>query len=130
MQQKGIRVQQQDNAFLSISDPREAQRLADRFAFLPWTTILERFARQFNPLLSHPWLKGRSYTWVTDQMEYSTDVLFSDRSVLTDLYSRLLNHAVINFRASDLFTFLGRRLHPRFEGEVLTSCQKQRWPGA
>jgi hypothetical protein len=25
---------------------------------------------------------------------------------------------------------LGRRFHPRFEGEVLTRCQKDRWPGA
>ena len=27
-------------------------------------------------------------------------------------------------------TFLGRPLHPRFEGEVLTRCQKKRWHGA
>ena len=26
--------------------------------------------------------------------------------------------------------FLGRRFHPRFDGEVLTHCQKGRWPGA
>jgi hypothetical protein len=25
---------------------------------------------------------------------------------------------------------LGRRFHPRFDGEVLTDCQKDRWPGA
>jgi hypothetical protein len=27
-------------------------------------------------------------------------------------------------------TFLGRRLHWRFDGEVLTECKKDRWPGA
>jgi hypothetical protein len=42
----------------------------------------------------------------------------------------LLNHAAINFSAKDILTFLGRKLHPRFDGEVLTSCQKDRWPGA
>jgi len=61
---------------------------------------------------------------------YSTDVLFKDRNVLSDLYPRLLDHAVVNFRAQDIMTFLGRRLDPRFEGEVLTSCQKKRDPGA
>ena len=29
-----------------------------------------------------------------------------------------------------ILTFLGRRFHPRFDGEVLTHCQKGRWPGA
>src|SRR4051812_17553859 len=45
-------------------------------------------------------------------------------------YPRLLDHACINFQAQDILTFLGRRLHPRFDGEVLTDCKKDRWPGA
>ena len=32
--------------------------------------------------------------------------------------------------AKDILSFLGRRFHPRFDGEVLTDCQKGRWPGA
>ena len=36
----------------------------------------------------------------------------------------------MNFSAKDILTFLGRRFHPRFDGEVLTACQKGRWPGA
>jgi hypothetical protein len=130
LRKKGIRFDQRDNAFLFVDDPRAAQRLADRFASLPWSSLLDRLAQRFNPLLSHPWLGGRTYQWVIDQAEYSTDVLFADRSVLAGLYPRLLDHAVVSFRAQDILTFLGRRLHPRFEGEVLTSCQKNRWPGA
>jgi hypothetical protein len=41
-----------------------------------------------------------------------------------------LDHAVVNFSAKDIVTFLGRRFHPRFEGEVLACCQEARWPGA
>jgi len=26
-----------------------------------------------------------------------------------------------------MLTFLGRRFHPRFDGEVLTDCKKDRW---
>lgn len=130
LSKKGLRFDQRDNAFLFVEDSQAAQRLADRFASLPWTTLLDRFAERFNSLLSHPWLGGRTYYWVIDQAEYSTDVLFTDRTVLAGLYPRLLDHAVVSFRAEDILTFLGRRLHPRYEGEVLTSCQKNRWPGA
>src|SRR5439155_12942633 len=65
-----------------------------------------------------------------DQAEYSTDVLFRSRADLADLYPRLLDHAVLHFSAQDILTFLGRRLHPRFDGEILTMCRKDREPGA
>jgi hypothetical protein len=121
---------QHDNAFTQLDDPAKAQSLADRFPRLGWVKILDRWARAVNPLLGEAWLKGQGYYWVIDQAEYSTDVLFKDRQALTDLYPRLLDHACLNFSAQDILTFLGRRLHPRFDGEVLTDCKKDRWPGA
>jgi hypothetical protein len=126
----GIGFVQHDNAFTTLDDPARAQELADHFAHLPWTSLLEGWVRQVNPLLEQPWLQGRGYRWVTDQAEYSTDVLFRDRQVLADLYPRLLDHACLHLSAQDLLTFLGRRLHPRFDGAVLTDCKKDRWPGA
>ena len=76
------------------------------------------------------WFRGLSYYWVVDQAEFSTDLIFTGREALAGLYPRLLDHAVVNFSAKDILTFLGRRFHPRFDGEVLTHCQKGRWPGA
>jgi hypothetical protein len=75
-------------------------------------------------------LKGRQYDGVIDQAEDSTDVLFADRSVLAGLSPRLLDQAVVNLSAQDLLTYLGRRLHPRCDGEVLTDGKQPRWPGA
>jgi hypothetical protein len=121
---------QHDNAFTQLDDPAQTQRLADRFPQLPWRRILKRWAAQVNPLLSHSWLGQRDYYWVIDQAEYSTDVLFRNRAALADLYPRLLDHALLQFSAADILTFLGRRLHPRFDGEVLTLCRKDRLPGA
>jgi hypothetical protein len=121
---------QHDNAFTQLDDPARAQALADRFPRLDWVKILDGWARQVNPLLGEPWLRGQGYYWVIDQAEYSSDVLFKDRPALADLYPRLLDHACLNFSAQDILTFLGRRLHPRFDGEVLTDCKKDRWPGA
>ena len=121
---------QQDNAFTQLDDADRAQRLADRFARLPWRKILNRWARRINPLLHQPWLRRPGYYWVIDQAEYSTDVLFTSRQALAGLYPRLLDHACVPFSAQDILTFLGRRLHGRFDGEVLTDCKKDRWPGA
>jgi hypothetical protein len=121
---------QHDNAFTHLDDPAQAQFLADRFPRLDWVKILDGWARQVNPLRGEPWLKGQGYYWVIDQAEYSTDVLFQDRPTRADLYPRLLDHACLHFSAQDVLTFLGRRLHPRFDGEVLTDCKKDRGPGA
>jgi hypothetical protein len=58
-----------DNAFTQRDDPAQAQNLADRFARLGWVKILDRWARQVNPLLGASWLKGQGYYWVIDQAE-------------------------------------------------------------
>jgi hypothetical protein len=130
LQRQGIGFVQHDNAFTHLDQPEQAQRLADRFPHLPWVKQLTRWARLVNPLLHQPWLRGSGYYWVLDQAEYSTDLLFTDRAALAGLYPRLLDHAALHFAAQDILTFLGRRLHPRFDGEVLTDCKKDRWPGA
>jgi hypothetical protein len=120
----------QDNAFTALDDPRAAQELADSFADLNWTKILRGLVRQVNPLMNQRWFRGLSYYWVVDQAEYATDLIFTGREALAGLYPRLLDHAAVNFSAKDILCFLGRKFHPRFEGEVLTDCQKGRWPGA
>jgi hypothetical protein len=121
---------QQDNAFTQLDDPRATQKLADRFASQNGPKILNRLVRQVNPLMNQPWFHGLSYYWVVDQAEFSTDVILISREALAGLYPRLLDHAAVNFSAKDILSFLGRQLHPRFEGEVLTHAQKARWPGA
>src|SRR3954463_9703806 len=130
LHQAGVDFVQQDNAFTQLDDPARAQSLADRFPRLDWVRILDGWARQVNPLLGESWLRGQGYYWVIDQAEYSTDLLFRSRQDLAELYPRLLDHACLHFSAQDILTFLGRRLHPRFDGEVLTDCKKDRWPGA
>jgi len=127
----GLGFVQHDNAFLDLENPAEAQKLADRFAKLPWVKQLHSWSRQVNPLLKgRGWLSGMSYYWVTEQAEYATDVLFASRSKLSQLYPRLLDHAAVNFSARDILCFLGRKLHGNFQGEVLTDLKKKRYPGA
>lgn len=131
MRRKGLGFVQQDNAFTDVDDPQRAQALADRFAQLRWIQTLARWARHVNPHIRRGgWLDGMSYYWVIEQAEYATDLLFAARSKLTELFPRLLDHAAVNFSARDILTFLGRKLHPNFDGEVLSQTKKQRVPGA
>jgi hypothetical protein len=123
---------QRDNAFTQLDAPQAAQTLAHRFEKLNLQSFLDRCARQVNPLLSRSGSMVRyfTYRWVIDQAEYSSDVIFKSPGQLTELYPRLLDHAAVNFSAQDILTFLGRRLHGRFDGEVLTKAEKGRHPGA
>jgi hypothetical protein len=116
------------NAFIWLQHPTRAQRFADGFPRMNWPRILMSFARRACPLFADL-LAHMQYYWVVDQAEYATDVLFKDRASLKELYQRLLNHATLCFSAEDVLSFLGRKLHGNFTGEVLNDCKK-RWPGA
>ena len=79
MVHKKVGFVQLHNAFTELDDPVEAQRLADRFAQLNWPKILDRWARQVNPLLGRRQFSGDPVHWVVDQAEYATDLLFASR---------------------------------------------------
>lgn len=130
LRKKRIGFVQRDNCFTQLDSAERAQQLADQFCRLPWVRQLGKWARQYNPVLREPWLKDSSYYWTIQQAEYATDVLFESRSKLAGLYHRLLDYAAVNFGAGDILTFLGRKLHGNFQGEVLTDCKKNREPGA
>ena len=128
LKKKGIAFEQVDNAFVELADPVAAQRIADRFAKLPWPKILERYARQVNPLL-HAELKGLSHYWVIDQAEYATDLRFAGKQALAGLFVRLLEFALLTFSPKKIFCYLGRKWHERFDGEIQTHYKSVREPG-
>jgi hypothetical protein len=128
MVQKKLGFVQQHNAFTQLDDPAQAQRLADRFAHLNWPKILDRWAHQVNPLLSELF-PGYPVHWVVDQAEYATDLLFKSRAALSGLYRALLDYAVRTFTSKDILGFLGRKWDRRFDGEVHTQYEDERWFG-
>jgi hypothetical protein len=129
LKEQGIAFEQVDNAFVELADPVAGQRLADRFAKLPWPKILERYARQVNPLL-HEELKGMGQYWVVDQAEYATDLRFTSKHALAGLFVRLLEFALLTFSPKKIFCYLGRKWHERFAGEIQTHYKSVREPGA
>ncbi len=128
MDRHGIKYKKIDNAFLRTEQPQRVQRFADNLAKKNWPRILDAFVRRANPHLSGL-LKGMRYYWVTDQCETAVDIMFRSRQALKDLYQKLLRHATLCFSAEDVLTFLGRKLHGCFAGEVLNDF-KVRTQGA
>lgn len=115
----GVGFTKLDNVFIDIVDMDRAQVFADRFCSVNWSAVLDRFARRVNPLMKDL-LKGLNYYWVTTQSEYSTDIMFKGREPLQQLYPRLLSHSTLCLGAKEIMSFLGRKLHGHFEGEVIT----------
>lgn len=117
-----------DNAFVSLADAPFSQSLADEYVKLDWPARLQALAERVNPLLGELFSKD-AYYWSIHQAEYCTNVMFRDHAALRDLYPRLLRHATLEFGASDVMTFLGKKLKDAFAGEIVNRF-KQRWPGA
>jgi hypothetical protein len=128
MVQKQLGFVQQNNAFTQLDDPAQTQRLADGFARLNWPKVLNRFAHQVNPLLRELF-PGYPVHWVVDQAEFATDLLFTSRQALAGLYRKLLHYAVQTFTPKDILGFLGRKWDRRFDGEVQTKYEEDRWFG-
>ena len=125
---RGIAFEKNDNAFVELADAQKANECARRFWRRDWPGLLHRLAARVNPLLKD-WLAGQNYYWVIDQAEFSTDVLFTNKTALASLGRGLYEHAVYCFGAEQMMTFLGRKYRATFQGEVRTHWRR-REPGA
>jgi len=125
---QGMHYRKVDKAFTWLEDAARATELARGFWRRDWPKLLDVWARRVNPLWSD-WLAAQNYYWVIDQAEFSTDVIFKDRSALQTLRPRLYEHAALCFGAEQLLTFLGRKYTENFRGEIKTPWH-QREPGA
>ena len=104
-----------DNAFVDIDDFARAQQIADRLKPATLHRKLDRFVRQFCPAAAQ---FTAGYHWSIMQIEYATDIVFKRREDLAPLYDHLVRSAVHVVRAEHVATFLGRKLDPRYQGEV------------
>ena len=116
-----ISYQCYDNSFTHISDVAKAQALADKFASKKLCKNLDAFAKSINPFLDTVQNTfGQGYYWCVNQCEFATDVMFKERSFLEDIYPSLVGHAFYDFTCTDVFTFMGRKPDPRFQGEAVS----------
>lgn len=125
-QENGITYQCYDNSFTDISDVDKAQELADQFDSAKLRRHLDGMALNINPFLDTI-LKvfGQGYYWCVSQCEYATDIMFKERSLLEDIYPSLVDSAFHDLNCTDVFTFMGRKLSPQFQGEAVSDYKKR-----
>lgn len=122
----GISYKCYDNSFTDISDVALAQELADKFDSKKLCRRLDAFATSVSPFLDTVKKTfGQGYFWCVDQCEFATDIMFKERSFLEDIYPSLVGHAFHDFSCTDIFTFMGRKPDPRFQGEAVSDYKKR-----
>ena len=119
-----------DNCFLDISDIEKAQEIADKMEKKKWCRTLDAFASKVNPFLKRlgkifTLPKGSRYFWCLWQCEYATDVMFKSQKELDEVYPDLVEHTVFCFGCEDVMTFLGRKLHGSFKGELVSDMKRR-----
>jgi hypothetical protein len=111
----GIDFQMLDNAFVTLGDPTEAQRLADSLDATMLHQRLDQWAQRFCPVLHH---FRNGVHWSFMQVEYATDVVFRQQAKFQPLYEAIVRTAVHVIKAEHVAMFLGHKLTGSYEGEV------------
>jgi len=104
-----------DNAFLSIADNNRAQELSDDLKVEDLHKKLDDFATKYCPVFSH---FSQVYHWSVMQAEYALDIVFKKASDLQAIYDELTRTAIHTVKADNIATFLGRPIHPKYQGEI------------
>jgi hypothetical protein len=116
-----------DNCFPYLADPVRAQQIFDCMVGLPWRQLLDDLIVRMNPAIAALIdAVGAGYYWVCHQSEWASDVMFRNADQLAACYPDLLRHAMTNFDSRDVMRFLGRKLSPNFQGEVITDFKRRR----
>ena len=88
--------------------------------------MLNAFARRLNPILPAIRAAGYGgYYWVLDQAEIATDVMFKTRPQLLRGLARPGPPRRLNMSSEDVLGFLGRKLHPSLQAQVVTDTKRR-----
>jgi hypothetical protein len=112
---EGIGYAMADNAFVRIDNWQRAQELADALSPDLLHRVLDRYASQCCPVCD---VFGQSYHWSLMQVEYATDLAFRSATTLGPLYDQLVRQSVLNVKAEQVASFLGRQITPQLAQEV------------
>ena len=112
---KNISHQMMDNAFIAIDDWEKAQKISDKLPIEKLHKRLNAFAQKYCPV--HKTFK-QDYHWSIMQCEYATDIVFKKQEHLKPLYEQLIAKAIHSVKPENIITFLGKKMHGKYEGEI------------
>jgi len=111
----GIGYTLADNSFVRIDNWQRAQELADALSPDLLHRVLDRYASQCCPVCD---VFAQSYHWSLMQVEYATDLAFRSATTLGPLYDQLVRHSVLDVKAEQVASFLGRHITPQLAQEI------------
>jgi hypothetical protein len=112
---EGIGYTMADNAFVRIDNWQRAQELADALSPDLLHRTLDGYAAQCCPVCE---VFGQACHWSLMQVEYATDLAFRSATTLGPLYDQLVRQSVLNVKAEQVATFLGRQITPQLAQEI------------
>jgi hypothetical protein len=115
LKHKGIACELHDNAVVNLADWATANQLVAQFASEKLHATLDGFAQRYCPVIQ---TLNLSYGWSIWQAEYATDLVFQHEKDLQAFYPVLLETLTHAVKPADIATFLGRKLHGNYQGEI------------
>jgi hypothetical protein len=125
LRQRDIAFEQCDNAFLEIADFDTANQLAAELDIEKLHAKLDDLAQRYCPVVASLELQ---YSWSIMQAEYATDLVFKRQQTLQAFYPCLLEALIQAVKPADIATFLGRKMHGNYQGEMGNRFN-ERWLG-
>ena len=92
--------------------PEDRRRAVRELAHLSWPRLLDAFADASTAAAKITAAGFGGYSWVLDQAEIATDVMFQTRPQLLAIWPDPVPHASVNLSSTDVLRFLVRELHP------------------
>jgi hypothetical protein len=123
LRSQGIAYEQVDNAFVHIADYPRANALAAQCDVKHLQAKLEDLARQYCPVVT---TLNLVHTWSLMQVEYATDLVFKQPADLQAFYPQLLETLIHTVKPVDIATFLSKKLHGNYQGDMGNRFQIRR----
>jgi hypothetical protein len=132
MGRQGLRYRQQDNCFVWLEDYERTQALMNQQLRSNWTELLEKLARDLNPIRERLFeCYSSEYYWTTYQSEWATDIVFQDADFLKRLMPLLVRHGMLHFGSADVMRYFGRKVNQSgdipgsFQGKLETDFKRR-----
>lgn len=125
LHQAGVDATLLDNAFVHLADFAQANQLAAAWQVEQLHAKLDHYAQTYCPVVTHLNLR---YSWSLMQVEYATDIVFKEQSVLQAFYPLLVERLIQAVKPADIATFLGRKLQGNYQDEMGNRFNR-RWLG-
>lgn len=121
-----IKYERYNNSLIDIENIERAQEISDHLQNMDLTRKFDSLVSKYNNLL--PRFEkhlGHGYFWTVFECEYATDIMFKTRENLENIFPSLVEKSFFTFKCDDIMSFFGRKLDPKFQGEIVSDARKR-----